>query len=95
MSKGLICESLSLSAIPALLVPKKDGGVYVWIVEPSTRLQSSIGIQYFDLKTCWMNYMAHKYFVRLIFEVVTTIFILEKVMNGKRPFRLKEGFMNG
>jgi len=39
--------------------------------------------------------MALKCSLRLIFEVVTTRFALEKVVNKKRPLRLKEGFKNG
>jgi len=39
--------------------------------------------------------MALKCFQRLIFEVVSTRFGLEKEPSGRQPLRLKKGFMNG
>lgn len=49
LDKGFVKESLSPCAVPALLQRRMVQGGYVWIVEQSIKLLSSIDFQYQDL----------------------------------------------
>ena len=72
LRKGHIKESLSPCSVPALLIPKMDGGVCVWTAAQSTQLQFVIGFRFLAWMIFWIKLVRPNFFPKSTLKVVIT-----------------------
>jgi len=96
LDKGFIKESLSTCAIPALLVPKKDG---TWRMCVDDRAINKITVKYRFLNFCLDDMLdlmsGATIFSRLILRIGTIKLESGQEMNEKLYLKLRIGCMNG